>query len=72
MSFAGPAEAAKAVWAHAVSSKKTGRVQSTWRPGKLLKPNQALPELILNKKESCFTGNSYVHTSSNVNRWFIR
>jgi hypothetical protein len=41
MSFAGPAEAAKAVWAHAVSSKKQGRVQSTWRPGKLLKPNQA-------------------------------
>ncbi len=41
MSFAGPAEAAKAVWAHAVSSKKTGRVRSSWHNGQLEKPNKA-------------------------------
>ena len=39
-SFAGPAEAAKAIWAGAVGSKKTGFMSSTWQTSeKLIKPN---------------------------------
>jgi len=38
-SFAGPAQAAKAIWAAAVGSTKTGMISSTWEESsRMLKP----------------------------------
>jgi hypothetical protein len=52
-SFAGPAEASRAVWAGAVGSVATGRVNNSYKDGKLIKPNR--------RHSVRLPGTNYVH-----------
>ena len=60
-SWAGPAQAAKAIWAAAVGSTKTGMISSTWKHAeKMLKP--VAPAFVVKLPNSNYT--PYVLRSS--------